>query len=109
MARSIFGWSYPPGCSGPPDYSPECEICLGSPEADCLCEECPVCGDAGNPQCYVMLAADSFGHGMFLSPEQLWQAQDRRVTAYMVLTEDRLADEHYALMQKQAREDGQET
>lgn len=20
MSRSIFGWSYPPGCSGPPEY-----------------------------------------------------------------------------------------
>ena len=20
MTRSIFGWSYPPGCSGPPEY-----------------------------------------------------------------------------------------
>ncbi len=30
MSRSIFGWSYPPGCSGPPDDSiPPC------------CEECP--------------------------------------------------------------------
>ena len=33
MTKSIFGWSYPPGCSGPPDgddcISPESEeVCL---------------------------------------------------------------------------------
>jgi len=33
MSRSIFGWSYPPGCSGPPDdvecATLRCEHCKG--------------------------------------------------------------------------------
>lgn len=28
MTRSIFGWSYPPGCSGPPDEPPESELAI---------------------------------------------------------------------------------
>lgn len=32
MPHSIFGWSYPPGCSGPPEDPPEipCETCKHS-------------------------------------------------------------------------------
>ena len=50
--RSIFGWSYPPGCSGPPDDDWDCEVC-GEPTDNCICPECPVCEDIGNPDCYV--------------------------------------------------------
>ena len=44
MSRSgIFGWSYPPGCSGPPDDGPEppCQMC-GELEGKCKCPECTV-------------------------------------------------------------------
>jgi hypothetical protein len=44
MSRAgIFGWSYPPGCSGPPDDGPEppCQMC-GEYEDKCPCPECPV-------------------------------------------------------------------
>jgi hypothetical protein len=44
MTRAgIFGWSYPPGCSGPPDDGPEppCQVC-GEYEEKCKCPECPV-------------------------------------------------------------------
>lgn len=27
MTRGIFGWSYPPGCSGPPDDDYDDSIC----------------------------------------------------------------------------------
>lgn len=49
MSRAgIFGWSYPPGCSGPPDDGPEppCQLC-GEYEDKCKCPECPakvICG-----------------------------------------------------------------
>ncbi len=51
--RSVFGWSYPPGCSGPPDDGPDgpCEVC-GEPVLKCKCPECPVCGNWGDPKCY---------------------------------------------------------
>ena len=92
MSRPNFGWSYPPGCSGPPEYDITCPVCLGYPETDCRCEECPVCGEAGNPDCYVMLAENRFGHGMFLSHQQLDQVQDRRVTGFANLSENLMAD-----------------
>jgi hypothetical protein len=47
----IFGWSYPPGCSGPPDDDYPCEVC-GQFVDDCICPECPECGSFGDPLCY---------------------------------------------------------
>lgn len=57
MSRSIFGWSYPPGAANDPnapynqtDDGP-CVVCA-QPIDDCICPECPVCGEPGNPKCY---------------------------------------------------------
>lgn len=48
----MFGWSYPPGCSGPPDDEEgPCSIC-GLAIDDCICPECAVCGCVGDPSCY---------------------------------------------------------
>lgn len=47
----LFGWDYPPGCSGPPEHYQNCELC-GHLADSCDCPECPVCGEAGNPDCY---------------------------------------------------------
>lgn len=47
----IFGWSYPPGCSGPPEHYEQCEVC-GRDADSCECPECPVCGEAGRRACY---------------------------------------------------------
>ena len=64
---SIFGWSYPPGCSGPPDEPAICEVCNGDVDADrCICPECPVCGNYGDPDCYE-------NHGMVMTFEQIKQ------------------------------------
>lgn len=61
---SIFGWSYPPGCSGPPhDDEDPCEICGEIPD-NCICPECSVCGEQGDPICY-----DE--HHMVRTPEQI--------------------------------------
>lgn len=54
----IFGWSYPPGCSGTPyDEDYPCEVC-GEFEDKCICPECLVCGGIGDPKCYEQ-------HGLF--------------------------------------------
>jgi hypothetical protein len=59
----IFGWSYPPGCNGPPnDDEGPCMVC-GKELEDCICPECPVCGYQGDETCY-------FEHGMVRSQEQ---------------------------------------
>lgn len=63
---SLFGWSYPPGCTGPPDEPILCEVC--GLEDDCICPECPVCGEQGNPACY-----DT--HGLVRTAKQV-QARD---------------------------------
>lgn len=54
-----FGWSLPPGCGTlPGEEDIFCEVCLGNVDIDsekegaCICPECPVCGEFGNPDCY---------------------------------------------------------
>jgi len=93
----IFGWSYPPGCSGPPDDGDEvCQVC-GKSEDNCLCPECPVCGTYGDPKCYT-------DHGMVKS-----QAQIEAAEAYekaMKAQEDSLAA--WAEEEKKAQEDWDE-
>lgn len=64
----IFGWSYPPGCSGTPaDYDMPCAVC-GRGD-DCICAECPECGCQGDPTCYER-------HGMIRTPEQIKSIQE---------------------------------
>ena len=64
MSRNIFGWSYPPGCSGPPDEEPgPCTQC-GRSEYDCICPECPICESVGDTECYEK-------HGLKLNDEQI--------------------------------------
>lgn len=63
----IFGWSYPPGCSGPPEEPAICQVCLGNVDRDeCICPECPACGEFGNPDCYT-------NHNLVMSQEQIDQ------------------------------------
>lgn len=63
----IFGWSYPPGCSGTPwDDEGPCEVC-GKDVDRCICPECPECGVHGDPQCY----DTEHGHGLVKTPEQV--------------------------------------
>lgn len=52
--RSVFGWDYPPGCSSLPwdEPDPPCEIC-GEDIDSCICPECPVCEEYGDPRCYL--------------------------------------------------------
>lgn len=59
MAHSIFGWSYPPGCSGPPEPDhPPCEVCGLDPNW-CECPVCPVCETQGDPKCYEQHGLDT--------------------------------------------------
>jgi hypothetical protein len=55
---------YPPGCSGPPDYPEDCQVCGVANLDHCVCPECPECGEHGNPHCYT-------DHGMIRSQKQV--------------------------------------
>lgn len=61
----IFGWSLPPGVSMndiDPSEGP-CQVC-GHSVDDCICPECPHCGEHGNPYCYD-------GHGLVRTQAQI--------------------------------------
>ena len=89
MSNNPFVWSYPPGCSGPPDHDDQpCMICGLFPD-DCICPECPTCEAYGDPKCYEE-------HGLVRSPEQIaslakqeaqWAEENRR--------ENEFWDQHY--------------
>lgn len=61
---SPFGWSYPPGCSGPPEHDESCQVCGAYDVDQCVCPECPECGGVGDPSCYE-------SHGMVRTPRQI--------------------------------------
>ncbi len=68
MVRSIFGWDLPPGCTHrmideAMGVDQPCEVC-GVFVDDCICPECKVCGEYGDPACYSK-------HGMEKSDEQI--------------------------------------
>jgi hypothetical protein len=76
----IFGWSYPPGCSGPPcEDDPPCEVC-GEWVDDCICPECSCCDVQGDPACYApaphghgMVRTLAQDHGAALREDEYWQ------------------------------------
>lgn len=62
--RNPFGWSYPPGCSGPPEDAPERVCVCGHYETDhegeteppsghCLFDGCPCLDFAMEPRAHV--------------------------------------------------------
>src|SRR5215467_3097744 len=88
---SIFGWSLPPGCTHQmiEDQFADCpcDVCGQFPD-DCVCPECPVCGDPGNPGCYEQ-------HGLVRSfaqvalraeAERQWEEEEKQ--AWSELVED---------------------
>ena len=59
-----FGWSLPPGVTTlPGEEECPCDVC-GKGEYDCICDECLVCGTAGDPERYK-------SHGMVKTQAQI--------------------------------------
>lgn len=57
------GWNMPPGCYSVPGDEPcFCEMCGRSVDNDeCICPECPKCGEIGNPDCYTRIVTHHKG------------------------------------------------
>jgi hypothetical protein len=101
---SLFGYSYPPGCSSTPfDDFPPCEVC-GLDDYDCICPECPECGQVGCWTCYEE-------HGLVLSEKQverqyiLKEEQEKETANWKEYAEqeaeaERLAQEYWAELEK---------
>jgi len=52
---------------------PRCAVC-GRDPSTCLCPECPVCGEVGNPACYVGNDLVDGDHGIAETDEQIASA-----------------------------------
>jgi len=88
MIRS--GWNMPPGCfSVPGDEEGVCEVCC-KPASACVCPECPICREYGNPKCY----DGSYQPPLRLSREQILARQEARieVARQTLLDEERFLD-----------------
>jgi len=84
---NVFGWHYPPGCSGPPDiYDMPCALCLES-EDRCCCPECPECQAVGDYNCYE-------NHGMRLSLKQHQTMQRVRAELKAEHRQERIVTQH---------------
>lgn len=71
----IFGWSYPAGCESVPDDEPcYCDVC-GQLDDECVCPECPLCGEVGDRECYDDLNNEK-RHGLEVSDRQRDAIQD---------------------------------
>jgi hypothetical protein len=49
-----------------------CECC-GNDPADCICPDCPVCGDNGNPGCYVKI--EGYSHLVYNKAQRMGQSR----------------------------------
>ncbi len=72
------GFNMPPGCFKTPAEEPcICDVCLGDAEREdnnpqgCLCPMCPICEEAGNPDCEKK-------HGLILSEDIKIKIQERK-------------------------------
>lgn len=73
----IFGWSYPPGCSGPPDEAEAPCLCCGNHPDECICPMCQKCGEIGDPACYPKHMGFSFRQ--ILGQWAMRDAEDRAI------------------------------
>ncbi len=92
--RNVFGWSLPPGCTQrhideAAGVDAPCAVCA-LPAEDCVCPECHVCGQQGDPDCY---STAGLGHGLSLNRQQV----ELRARARIRALQDRIADEEQYL------------
>src|SRR5262249_15122544 len=94
MSRHQLGFSLPPGAAQDPNapWNQEeapCAVCCQDVES-CVCHECPVCSEQGNPRCYATSEVGKNGHGLVLSPKQIASRQQVRVAILKERLEEQL-------------------
>lgn len=106
MGLFSSGFNLPPGCGTlPGEEDGPCAVCNGNIDGngenfgDCVCVECPVCGDVGNPSCYYLAPGYC---GQRKEPKQLAQFAYFNV---LWMEESRLESERESLFFKQELEE----
>jgi len=103
---------YPPGCSGPPDYAEDCQVCGAYDTDHCVCPECLVCGTAGDPKCY-QSKDTQWGHGMLLSKKQVdmfkarmdAEAEQARGEAEWLAKHNQEVEHYYSQLEKELNDE----
>jgi hypothetical protein len=63
----------------PYDYEPNCQICHHSAD-ECICPQCDVCGEAGNPSCInTHMSWKQWGHFFFQITEKEREQEIQRL------------------------------
>jgi hypothetical protein len=94
----MTGFNLPPGCSTrdideAAGVERPCAVCAKSVD-NCVCQECSMCKEVGNPHCYKPAsAADRKAHGLRLSREQVIGRSEAR----MARLHEMMTDEGQAL------------
>lgn len=102
---------YPPGCSGPPDYPEDCQVCGAYDTDQCICPECRVCGTVGDPKCYE--PREVCGHGMTRSKKQVNMFKARmdaeeaqaRGEAEWIAKHSQEVEQHYNELEKELNDE----
>lgn len=95
MRNRLFGWDYPPGVSKLPwDEEYPCEVC-GQSVDECICPECLVCEEWGNPQCYIHHGLHRTEEQKFLKEvaERQWEAWNKAENEYWEKIEEEITKE----------------
>jgi hypothetical protein len=72
-----------------------CEVCGARDLDECVCPQCPICKEVGDPGCYA--TTENGGHGMETTEEQ-------RHGAAMQSEQERLTDDARARFEQEAAE-----
>jgi hypothetical protein len=96
------GFNLPPGCSTSDidraaGVGVPCDTCAHDAD-DCICPECPVCGETGNKNCY---KPAPHGHGLNYNKAQ----RVSQTKAHIAMMEDNLNEEKMHLERLEAEPD----
>lgn len=92
--RNVFGSSLPPGVTqrmidDAAGFEAPCPVCGLWADRNCICTECSVCGEIGNPLCYEQ-------HGMVRTAEQIANKAEMDDEAAKQAAQEREMDNLYA-------------
>jgi len=97
----LFGWSLPPGC-GRLSGEEDCPCAVCGLMDDCICPECPECGQQGDTACYEPAPK---GHGLVRTDAQNASLAAQEARWREDAAAEAAADDAWARDMRKAQED----